>query len=392
MSRLMVIDEADGVRVPFLRGILTRSLQDVGLPFDQSYAIATEVRDELTPRKEIAASELKRIVAEKLRPLGEELAREYGREPPPAPEVTVELEDGQSTPFSRDRQRVDLETCGLSAEQAGQVVIEVLRRIASRQTIEIQHLRRITHEVIGRIAGDEKAHRYVVWEEFRQSDRPLLLLVGGAPGSGKSTIANQLAHRLEILRAQSTDMLREVMRMMIPRRLMPVLHASSFKAGEELRGAGVVTRGDPEMLLEEGYLAQTTLLAVACEAVVQRALMERISLLIEGVHVHPNLLERVPKDDDVIVIPVLLAVLKSSQLKRRLEGRSAKAPTRRSRRYLEHFEDIWRLQSFLLAEADRAGIHIVSNEKRDDAIRGVLSIIMRALDESFRGDPRKVFR
>ena len=45
-------------------------------------------------------------------------------------------------------------------------------------------------------------------------------------GTGKSTLATELAHRLGIVRTQSTDMLREVMRTMIPAHLMPALHVS----------------------------------------------------------------------------------------------------------------------------------------------------------------------
>ena len=37
-----------------------------------------------------------------------------------------------------------------------------------------------------------------------------------------------------IVRAQSTDMLREVMRTMVPQRLLPVLHTSSFVAWKEM--------------------------------------------------------------------------------------------------------------------------------------------------------------
>ncbi len=42
MARPVVIDETEGTRFPFLRGILTRSLQEAGVPFEQAYAIASE--------------------------------------------------------------------------------------------------------------------------------------------------------------------------------------------------------------------------------------------------------------------------------------------------------------------------------------------------------------
>ena len=39
-----------------------------------------------------------------------------------------------------------------------------------------------------------------------------------------------LASRLDIVRTRSTDMLPEIMRVMVPERLLPVLHRSSFNA------------------------------------------------------------------------------------------------------------------------------------------------------------------
>ena len=47
MAKILVEDLEDNTRVPFLRGILIRSLQDSGLPFDAAYKLATEIRDGL---------------------------------------------------------------------------------------------------------------------------------------------------------------------------------------------------------------------------------------------------------------------------------------------------------------------------------------------------------
>ena len=44
MAKIIVEDREEHTRVPFLRGILIRSLQDAGLPFDTAYELATEIR------------------------------------------------------------------------------------------------------------------------------------------------------------------------------------------------------------------------------------------------------------------------------------------------------------------------------------------------------------
>ena len=43
MAKILVEDQEEQARVPFLRGILIRSLQDAGMPFEEAFRIATEV-------------------------------------------------------------------------------------------------------------------------------------------------------------------------------------------------------------------------------------------------------------------------------------------------------------------------------------------------------------
>src|SRR5690606_15983451 len=55
---IKVIDPSEDSRVPFLRGILTRSLCQAGMRFSEAYTIANEVRNKLSSRSEISTEEL----------------------------------------------------------------------------------------------------------------------------------------------------------------------------------------------------------------------------------------------------------------------------------------------------------------------------------------------
>ena len=200
-----------------------------------------------------------------------------------------------------------------------------------------------------------------------------------------------LANRLDIVRTQSTDMLREVMRIMMPEQLVPVLHVSSFTAWTALPGNPEVIDDVSDTLLVNGYRSQADLLAVAIEAVTQRALRERVSLILEGVHIHSAIEEKLSKHDDAIVIPIMLGVLKRKQLQQRIRGRGANVPERRASRYLKHFDEIWRLQSYLLSEADRANKPIVINNDRDKVFREIMRITIETLAEDFNASPQEVF-
>jgi 2-phosphoglycerate kinase len=233
----------------------------------------------------------------------------------------------------------------------------------------------------------------LVWVDFIRSGRPLIFLIGGTAGCGKSTIATALANRLDIVRMQSTDMLREVMRTMIPERLLPVLHTSSFKAGNVLAyQEGVRHTETSDELLVRGYRTQASLLSIAIEAAYERALRERVSLIVEGVHIHPALVEALPRHNDAVVIPIMLGVLKRKELQKRISGRGIEIPGRRARRYLEYFDQIWRLQTYLLSEADRANTPIITNNDREKVLREIMRATIGTLATRFDRSPGEVFR
>jgi len=229
-----------------------------------------------------------------------------------------------------------------------------------------------------------------VWSDFERSGRPLLLLIGGAVGSGKSSIATEVAHQLEIVRTQSTDMLREVMRLMLPERLLPVLHASSFDAWKSLPVQEEDSR-DKDQLIAAGYKTQVDLLAVPCEAVLQRAIQESVPIILEGVHAHPDLVARIPADTEAIIVHITLAVLRSKELKSRLKGRGVQAPERRAKRYLSKFDSIWSLQSFLLSESDRLDTAIITNDEKENTVYQVINTINFELARQFDSTPEQVF-
>ena len=390
MARTYVVDENEGTRFPFLRGILTRSLQEAGVPFEQAYEVASAIREELSGAEAVSNESLRKKVLRRLDPFGPEVMQSYLGPATPA-SIEIRFSDGHTTPFSRGRHRLSLASCGLANEDTASAAASIYEDLLAHNVREIssKELRHLTYRHLQDELGDKAARNYLVWESFKRSKRPLVVLIGGGVGSGKSTVAAQLAHRLSIVRIQSTDMLREVMRTMVPHRLLPVLHTSSFMAWNELPTAE--TRGDGEAPLIEGYLTQSRLVAVACEAVLSRAVRERVSMILEGVHAHPALLEDPGRDSDTIVVRVVLGVLKQRDLRARIRGRGKEEPDRRAKRYLQHFDAIWGLQDFMLSEADRLQVPIVPNVELDRTVQEVLAIVIKALAAEFTGTPEEVF-
>ena len=124
-----------------------------------------------------------------------------------------------------------------------------------------------------------------------------------------------------------------------------------------------------------GYLTQSRQVGVGVEGVLNRTCNERVSLIIEGVHLHPQLMDRISKETDALVVPIILAVLRPKRLNKRLVGRGQVISSRRSERYLESFNKIWDLQSFLVSQADEYNIPIVANDNEDDTLREIMQTI-----------------
>lgn len=392
MAKLYVIDSDEGTKIPFLRGILTRSLQDVGLDFEEAYDLASEIRDTLSEDSEIETWELRKLVADHLRGRHEKnTADRYESKVEGSNTVRIRAEEGQSAPYSVEMHAKSLELCGVPGEDARSLSRLLGRHLVARQRMEIgkSYLGKLTYRMLAREVDKKTAQRYLVWRDFKRSGTPMLLLIGGTAGSGKSTLATELASRLDIFRTQSTDMLREIMRMMMPERLTPILHRSSFEAWRAL--PDTTEPMDLEDRIANGYRSQTELLTVACEAVVQRAIRERVSMVLEGVHIDASTVKRLRDSGDIIVVPIMLAILKQETLRKRIRGRGSDVAQRRAQRYLKSFDAIWQLQSHLLSEADKEQISIVVNDDRENTIDEILRIIGDTLSVRLEPTLKRVF-
>ncbi len=393
MAKTIIIDSLTGSRTPFLRGILTRSLQNSGLPFEKAYQIASIARDELQDKAEYESLALRAMVVDLLGHEGLfECITRYSEKLPPAGQLSVIDHDGTITGFSISENKRLLVSCGLTVEESTTVIgrlIDSLKK-EEKQKLLVDQIEYRIYKILHNEFGPPYDSHYLVWKEFTRSGKPLLLLLGGATGSGKSTIATEIAHSLNIIRTQSTDMLREVMRIMIPPKLIPALHTSSFNAWSTLPNVQTKENsGDKELI--NGFTTQAEYLSVCAEAVCSRALKERVSLILEGIHIQPSFVDKITSDSDSVVVMIMLAILKQGQLKKQIRGRGKQTPGRRAKRYLKNIDEIWSIQSYLLGEADRCEIPIVVNDDIERATREIMSIIVCQLAKTYTSTPEELF-
>jgi 2-phosphoglycerate kinase len=290
----MVVSSA-GTEQRFLRGMVTHDLVLRGADFDQAYAISRAIRDELGDRDKVTTAEIRDLIEKQLELIiGPDVPTAL-KAPVKKEPAAVVLHEGREQPFSRGLLASSLRAAGIDADRAYRLVteLEALLRSEGVKVISSGDLARRVDELLEEHEGSETALRYRLVRRAQRLPRPMVLFMGGASGTGKSTLALELAPLLHIHRVSSSDTIRQVMRMVFTPARLPALHSSSFEvtAGPE----GIEPHGsvhDPEYAerLVASFDEQATRVAVGVRAVVERAITENFNLLIEGVHVHPDLM------------------------------------------------------------------------------------------------------
>ena len=189
-------------------------------------------------------------------------------------------------PYSKGVMARALIAVGVAADRAYGLARRVEVDLAERgePTVDTQRLRTLAQETLGEEEGDRAVGQLQRLADLQTLDVPIIVLIGGSTGTGKSTLAAEVAHRLGITRVASTDFIRQTMRAFFSKEFMPTIHYSSFEAGEGVDGD---VTGDPTIL---GFVDQCRHVCVGVEAAMERAFAEGWSMVLEGVHLVPGIL------------------------------------------------------------------------------------------------------
>ena len=294
------------------------------------------------------------------------------------------IDEGEQAPFSKGLMAQTLMATGLAPESAYAIAAAVERSLRRRgaAALTLEDLRRIAGDKLGREEGDVLIARFRQWQQLRRLETPLIVLVGGATGVGKSTLATQLAHRLGITRVIGTDMIRQTMRAFFAPELMPAIHTSSFDAAAAVR-VPVPRETD---LTKMGFIEQTKTISVGIEAVIQRGIDEAQRMVVEGVHLVPGFLDR-SGWGEAVVLEFVLAIADRDRHRANFTVREWETGgIRPLRRYVEHFAEIRRIQKYIVGRAEALGVPVIDGPSLDDNLSEVLGTILQRVEEHGAGE------
>jgi 2-phosphoglycerate kinase len=288
--------------------------------------------------------------------------------------VPIALGGEDGLPFSKGMMARALMASGLSAttayELARRAELDLDRRNAV--SLDLDRLHELAADFLGSPAAETAMRRLRRWNHLADLDLPLVLLVGGGTGTGKSTLATEAAHRLGITRVTSTDFVRQTMRAFFSKAFMPSIHYSSFEARLALTKAEEEETGDAALL---GFLDQSRNVLVGVEAAIDRALAENWSMVLEGVHLVPGMLAVEPTR--ALVVQCVVAIHDEPHHRGHFEMRDATSSgIRPADKYIEGFPEIRMIQDYVVERARRNDVPVIENTSIDRALEAILDLVL----------------
>jgi 2-phosphoglycerate kinase len=278
-------------------------------------------------------------------------------------------------PYSKGVMAKMLMVTGIPPTRAYSLAQQIeLRLIGGRTTVATgDGLFDLAADVLRRHEGEAAMLRLRRYKALHDLDLPVIVLIGGSTGAGKSAVATEVAHRLGITRLTSTDFLRQAMRAFFAPEVVPSIHLSSFEAGESVTAEFQVDR------TVEGFVDQARNVLVGVRALLERAVTERLSMVLEGVHLVPGLIPSI--EGRALVVSCLLTVDDELEHVYRFLSRQGITDNRGASRYLRSLDNIRSIEQFLARQAEEHGVTLIVNRKLETTIDQVIDLTLLAVED-----------
>ena len=375
----------DKSKHPFMRGMLAHKLIQRGLSFDQAYQISKDARSFFQEQAEVSSDSLMQAVDELIvNRYGKELLKGLTLDLFPTGKQICVFRRNATAPFSKGLLTQSITASGLKPEEAFQIAFDLEAKLMKKSILRISK-KKLFDEVFATIKNKYNPHiagLYKLASRLDELDRPVIIYLAGASGTGKSVMSTFLAGRLGINKITGTDTIREIMRLVFKRNLLPSLHNSSSKAG-----TGMPKNLGKNDRLISGFCLQAQQVSVGVKAVVDRAIKEKTSMIIEGIHLLPNMEQAIKEGcKRAYHIPITLSLMNEKHHKDRFSERGKGNELRKKEAYLRSFENIRAIHEFFNLECEEKEIEVVDNEDFDETTNTLMQLIINTLQEQVKSN------
>ena len=349
-----------------------------GFAYDAAEVIANHVREVLGKEKETPKKEIVKLVEQLIQ-------KEYPEHPEVGDlvfwerlptSILVERKEG-TRPFSKEVLSHSIQASGLAGDLAFQTAKAIESKLIDQRHSHISHteLETLTSAMLAEHHDRSYAERYRVWRTWRDLDKPLFILIGGASGVGKTSLAISLASLLDIPRVVATDDIRQIMRLTLAPELMPFIHSSSYSAWE-MAPADDASDLDPVIA---AFREQAKVVSVGVRAILSRCIEEGTSVIIDGVHLLPEFISAGEFRKSAFLVPICLALETREEYGERFAKRAASAPSRPSNRYVSYLDEIMKIQEYLVETSAQHDIPVVDAETIAEATSAAALLVVEHL-------------
>lgn len=291
-------------------------------------------------------------------------------------ESLIYVKKGQKKyPFSKGILGRSLGCTDLTLEEIYSLINEILYDL-EREGVKVLNVAELRERVCLKLKLYNHNHAekfYRVSRQIAHIEKPIIILIGGGTGVGKSAITLEVAKRLGIDRIINSDTIREIMRYMNPVGILPTIHESSFKAGSK------VTNPFAEDKLIYGFDQQARLVCEGVRAYIKRSITEGFNIIINGIHLAPKYINLDFNNGSVHFFHYILHLEDKVEHVQRFHYRS-EGSLRDPQRYIRDINDIRRIQKYIknLTVQDLQA-QLIENDEFEKTIRTILKDITLSL-------------
>ncbi len=295
--------------------------------------------------------------------------------------VIVISDKKRGLPFSKGILASSISVTGLDLITSHKIALDIQEYFIENNmySISLDELRSLTFRFIKEEIGLEYAEKYLLWQSVGKLRKPIIILIGGATGVGKSTIATIIANRLNITRVASTDAIREVMRASVSEKLIGPLRGSSYNAYKNLTlpPSGV----EPVIL---GFREQVMAVSIGVEAIIKRSIEEKADIVIEGAHIVPGYLNINEFRDKALIVQIVITVPDKEIHKEHFTKRTFETQgSRPMQKYIRQLDKIQMIQNYIEDLAKSNKVRIIDNYDLDSTVNAFLEVIFSRVKIEF---------